>query len=81
MLNFNLVLNAVGLLCWGVCFWWMHRISQHQDAMLAELHAVTQRIEKLSKAEHDLIKEVHPKIQKIEEHVGEVVEDVRASNS
>ena len=24
-------LTWIGLGCWGVCFWWMHRISSRQD--------------------------------------------------
>jgi hypothetical protein len=30
------------------------------DCLLAQLHAQSKRLEKLSKFEHDLIKEVHP---------------------
>ncbi len=44
--------------------------------MLKELHEVIQRIEQLSKAEHDLIKEVHPKVAEIKEHVETVAEAV-----
>jgi hypothetical protein len=57
-----LVFTWVGIGCWCVCFWWMHRISSRQDAMLKDLHEMTQRVEQLSQAEHDLIKEVHPKV-------------------
>src|SRR5256885_363813 len=53
-----LFLAWTGTLCWGVCFWWMHRLSSRQEMMLKELHDVTARIEKLSKAEHDLIRDV-----------------------
>src|SRR5262249_39083868 len=53
-----LVLSCVGILCWAVCFWWMHRISSRQDALLEELHEMTRRIEKLSRREHDLISDV-----------------------
>ncbi len=45
-------LNAV---CWGVCFWWMHRISTRQDAVLNQVKEQGRRIEKLSREEHDLI--------------------------
>lgn len=79
MSHLNFLFNALGLGCWGICFFWMHRISRHQDTMLEELHAVTRRIERLSKAEHDLIKEVHPKIDKLSEHVEEVAEEARAA--
>lgn len=70
-----LVLTWTGMACWIVCFWWMHRISARQDAMLKELHGMTSRIEHLSKAEHELIQEVHPQVEQIKEHV-ENVKDV-----
>ena len=62
----------IGTACWGVCFWWMHRLSSRQEAMLKELNDMTRRIEQLSKAEHDLIREVHPQVQSIKEHVEDV---------
>jgi hypothetical protein len=71
-----LLLAWVGTVCWGVCFWWMHRLSSRQEMMLKELHDVTKRIEKLSKAEHDLIQEVHPQVQEIKESVKDVSEKV-----
>jgi hypothetical protein len=70
------VLGCIGTVCWGVCFWWMQRISSRQDAMLEELREVAKRIEKLSQAEHDLIREVHPKVSEIKEHVQDVKEVV-----
>ena len=70
------VLTWAGFGCWIVCFWWMHRISSRQDAMLKELHDVTKRIEKLSEAEHDLIRDVHPQVSEIKEHVETVKEAV-----
>lgn len=70
------VLGCIGTVCWAVCFWWMHRISSHQDAMLEELREVATRIEKLSQAEHDLISEVHPQVNEIKEHVQDVREVV-----
>ena len=33
------LLSWLGIGCWCVCFWWMHRISSRQDAFLKELHA------------------------------------------
>jgi hypothetical protein len=69
-------LTWVGLGCWCVCFWWMHRISSRQNAMLEELHEMTTRIEKLSRAEHDLIRDVHPQVGEIKEHVQNVREAV-----
>jgi hypothetical protein len=71
-----LSLTWLGLACWIVCFWWMHRISSRQDAMLEELRDMTTRIERLSKVEHDLIKEVHPKVSEIKEHVENVAQAV-----
>jgi uncharacterized protein YoxC len=84
MQNFEamaLVLSCIGTVCWVVCFWWMHSISSRQDAMLEELHEVTTRIEKLSQAEHDLIRDVHPKVSEIKEHVQDVKEVVSAEKS
>jgi hypothetical protein len=75
------VLTWVGLGCWSVCFWWMHRISSRQDAMLKELHEMTQRIEQLSQAEHNLIKEVHPRVHEIKEQVETVKEAVSPEKS
>jgi hypothetical protein len=62
-------LSWLGLACWGVCFWWMHRISSRRDSMLKELHQVTKRIERVSEAEHDLIRVFHPQASKIKERV------------
>jgi len=67
-----LVLSLIGTLCWGICFTWMHRISKKQSFLLDEIHAQGKRIEKLSKAEHDLIKEVHPQVGEIKDCVEEV---------
>jgi len=73
-----LVLSCMGMLCWIVCFWWMHRISSRQDAMLKEVHEMTARIEGLSQSEHDLIRDVHPQVSEIKEQV-ENVRDVVSS--
>jgi hypothetical protein len=75
------VLGCIGTVCWAVCFWWMHRISSRQDAMLEELHEVTTRIEKLSQAEHDLIRDVHPQVSEIKEQVEDVREVVSPNNN
>ena len=75
MQNFEaiaLVLSCIGMLCWIICFWWMHRISSRQDATLEELHEMTARIEKLSRSEHDLISDVHPQVGEIKEQVENV---------
>jgi hypothetical protein len=73
-----LVLGWIGMTCWLVCFWWMHRISSRQDAMLKELHEMTTRIEDLSRAEHDLIRDVHPQVGEIKETVKDVADAVSA---
>jgi cell division protein FtsB len=75
-----LLLAWFGTACWGICFWWMHRLSARQEMMLKELHDVTKRIEKLSKAEHDLIQDVHPKVEEIKESVKDVSQKVSAQN-
>lgn len=66
------VLGWAGMACWAVCFWWMHRISSRQDSMLRELNEMARRIEKFSRAEHDLIKEVQPAVANIKERVDDV---------
>ena len=65
-------LGLLGAACWVVCFWWMHRISTRQDALLEELRQQGARIEKLSKEEHDLIKEVHPAVGEMQEQIKEI---------
>ena len=69
--------TLVDIGCWGICFWWMHRISQRQDAMLNELHQQAQSIEELSKEEREILKELHPTVQKIEEDVDQVKESTQ----
>ena len=76
-----LILAWVGIACWVVCFWWMHRLSARQQATLKELHEVAKRIEKLSKAEHDMLQEVHPAVEKIKESVKDVAVAVSADDS
>jgi len=49
--------------------------------MLQELHKVTTRIEKLSQAEHDLIRDVNPQVSEIKEHVQNVREVVSPEKS
>ena len=75
-----MILAWVGTACWGICFWWMHRLSTRQEMMLKELHDVTKRIETLSKAEHDLIQEVHPKVDELKESVKDGSDKVSAQN-
>jgi heme exporter protein D len=84
MQNFEtmgLVLSCIGTFCWIVCFWWMHSISTRQNAMLQEVREMTARIEKLSQAEHDLIRDVHPQVSEIKEHVESVREVVSSEKS
>ena len=58
------ILTWVGTGAWGVCFWWMHRISSRQDALLTELR-------ELARIQHDILREVHPDVGEIKEHVVE----------
>jgi len=71
-------LTIIDTACWGVCFWWMHKISQRQDALLMELRGQANRIEEVSKAEHDLMKEIHPKVESIESGMAQVTEATKA---
>jgi len=70
-------MTLAGTVCWGVCFWWMHRISTKQTSFLDQLHEQGKRIEQLSKAEHDLIKEVHPQVGEIKEDMREMITVVK----
>ena len=72
-------LTAISTGFWFVCFWWMYRISSRQDALLAELREQTSHIAKLSKEEHDLIREVHPQVGEIKEAVNRVASQVSKS--
>ena len=76
-----LVLTWVGLGCWIVCFWWMHRISSRQEALLKELHQMTERVEQVSKKGHDLMRDVHPQVGEIKEQVETVKEAVSPKES
>ena len=49
--------------------------------MLKELHEMTTRIEQISEAEHDLIREVHPQVGEIREHVENVADAVSPESS
>jgi hypothetical protein len=55
----------------------MYRISAKQNTLLTQLHAQGKRIEKLSKLEHDLIKEVHPQVSEIMAGMDTVVSVVK----
>jgi len=73
-------MTLAGTLCWGVCFWWMRRLSIKQNSLLDQLHEQGQRIEKLSKVEHDLIKEVHPQVNEIKEGMDEMMAVVKETS-
>jgi hypothetical protein len=66
-------LTWVGTGAWVVCFWWMHRISTRQDALLTELR-------ELARTQHDILREVHPDVGEIKEHVvteqGEKIDEI-----
>jgi hypothetical protein len=70
-------LTLLGTGCWAVCFWWMYRISKEQNKLLDRLTEQGKRIEKLSKVEHDLIKEVHPKVGEIKDTMAQVIAVVK----
>jgi hypothetical protein len=75
------LINAVTFLdiaCWGICFWWMHRISQRQNAMLEELQHQARGIEQLSREEREILSELHPTVQKIDENVDQVKESTQS---
>jgi hypothetical protein len=65
-------MTVAGTVCWGVCFWWMRRLSIKQNFLLDQLREQGKRIEKLSRIEHDLIKEVHPQVNEIKEGMEEI---------
>jgi heme exporter protein D len=73
-------LAIAGTLCWFVCFLWMHQISAKQNRMLAELREQAQRIEDLSRSEHELIKEVHPQVGEIMAGVDAVKDAVQSTS-
>ena len=70
-----------GSICWGICFWWMRRLSVKQNFLLDQLRDQGKRIEKLSKIEHDLIKEVHPQVNEIKEGMDEMMAVVKENSS
>ena len=68
--------NIAGLGCWIVCFWWMHRISSRQNAVLEQLRKQGQRVEDISHEEHAILSELHPNVEAIQKGVDEVSEKV-----
>jgi hypothetical protein len=69
-------ITLVDLGCWCICFWWMHRISTRQNAVLDQLREQGRRIEKVAKEEHAILTELHPNVEAIQKEVGEVSEKV-----
>jgi len=59
----------------------MHRISSRQDATLKQLQKQARRIEDISEAEHEILSDLHPSVQKIEKGVDEVSEKIEASDN
>jgi hypothetical protein len=70
-------MTLVGTGCWVACFIWMYFISKKQNSLLDRLTEQGRRIEKLSKMEHDLIKEVHPQVSEIKEGMVEMIAAVK----
>lgn len=73
-------MTCAGTLCWGGCFWWMRLISTSQNVLLKQLREQGKRIEKLSRLEHDLIKEVHPKVGEIKDGMQEIIAVVKENS-
>jgi uncharacterized protein YdeI (YjbR/CyaY-like superfamily) len=73
-------MTLAGTACWGGCFWWMHLISTKQNILLNQLREQGKRIEKLSKIEHDLIKEVHPQVNEIKAGMEEMIAVVKENS-
>jgi len=78
--NLTFCMTVAGTACWGICFWWMRRLSVKQNFLLDQLRDQGQRIEKLSKIEHDLIKEVHPQVNEIKEGMEEMIAVVKENS-
>jgi hypothetical protein len=70
-------MNLIGTGCWVACFWWMYVISKKQNNLLDRLSEQGKRIEKLSRIEHDLIKEVHPQVSDIKDGMQEMIAAVK----
>jgi hypothetical protein len=70
--DWGLLIALIDTSCWIICFVWMYRLSAKQNRMLDEIHDQGQRIERLSREEHDLIREVHPQVGQIKGQVDSV---------
>ena len=75
-----ILFNIINLCCWLICFVWMYRISTRQDSVLKAITAQGHRIERLSKAEHDLIKEVHPTVGEIKDRMEEMADVIQETS-
>ena len=73
-------MTLAGTVCWGVCFWWMCRLSLKQNILLDRLREQGKRIEKLSRIEHDLIQEVHPQVSEIKEGMEAMIAVVKGNS-
>jgi hypothetical protein len=59
----------------------MGRLSVKQNYLLDQLRDQGKRIEKLSRLEHDLIKEVHPQVKNIKEGMEEMMAVVKENSA
>lgn len=59
----------------------MHRISSSQNATLKQLQRQARRIEEVSKAEHEILSDLHPSVQKIEKGVDEVSGKIESNDN
>jgi hypothetical protein len=58
----------------------MRRLSIKQNSLLDQLREQGKRIEKLSRIEHDLIKELHPRVGEIKEGMKEMIAVVKENS-
>ncbi|MEO6036445.1 MAG: hypothetical protein ABIQ35_14430 [Verrucomicrobiota bacterium] len=77
--NLAFWMTAAGTACWGICFFWMYRISSRRNDLLERLQEQNRRIEQLSKKEHKLIREVHPQVGEINNKMREAADLVTQS--
>ena len=70
------VVTVLDIGCWCVCFWWMHRISTRQNAVLDQLQNQARRIEKISMEEHTILTELHPNVEDLQKGMDLVSESV-----
>jgi hypothetical protein len=50
----------------------MHRVSNRQNAVLDELREQGQRIERIAREEHKLVKEIHPAVGELDQKIDDV---------